>query len=105
MQKRPYGKDPNELEFRINSITQLADMRDTIKEITITLPLSAIDADLVESLHAAIKKSKGKATLRVTVVDETEGVTLRHFSRKIQVGITNELIDYLNHNQLKYTIS
>ncbi|MBO5234422.1 MAG: DNA polymerase III subunit alpha [Alistipes sp.] len=105
VQKRPYGKDPNELEFRINSITQLADMRDTIKEITITLPLSAIDADLVESLHAAIKKSKGKATLRVTVVDETEGVTLRHFSRKIQVGITNELIDYLNHNQLKYTIS
>ncbi len=105
VQKRPYGKDPNELEFRISSICQLADMRDAIKELTITLPLSIIDTDLVQSLNAAIKKSKGKATLRITVIDEDDIVTLRHFSRKIQVGITNELIDYLNRNKLKYTIS
>ena len=105
VQKRPYAKDPDELEFRINSMTQLAEMRDAVKEITITLSLSSIDKALIEELGVVVKKSKGKATLRLTVVDETSGVTLRHFSRKYQVGVTNELIDYLNHNQLKYTIS
>jgi DNA polymerase-3 subunit alpha len=105
VQKRPFPKDTTELEFRINSMTQLADMRDSIKELSVTLPLSIIDADFVKSLSAAIKKSKGKATLRITVVDDADNVMLRHFSRKFQVGITNELIDYLNSNKLKYTIS
>ncbi len=105
VQKRPYGKDANELEYRISSITTLADMRDAIKEIIITLPLSAIDSTLIAELPVVVKKSKGKATFRLTVVDEVEGVTLRHFSRKYQVAISNYLIDYLNRNQLKYTIS
>ncbi len=105
VQKRPYGKDPNELEFRINSMTQLGEMRDAIKEITITLPLSAIDEALVKDLHSVLKKSKGKAMLRLTVVDEVDRVTLRHFSRKMRVSLTNELVDYLNRNQLQYTIS
>lgn len=80
-------------------------MRDAIREIVITLPLSAIDATLIKELSGMVKKSKGKATLRLTVIDEVEGVTLRHLSRKYQVSVTNEFIDYLNRNQLKYTIS
>ncbi|MBQ7343093.1 MAG: DNA polymerase III subunit alpha [Alistipes sp.] len=105
VQKRPYGKDPNELEFRISSITPLADMRDAVKEVTITLSLNDIRPELIKELVAVVKKSKGKATLRITVVDEAEYVTLRHFSRTVRVGITNELVDFLRHNGLKYTIS
>jgi hypothetical protein len=80
-------------------------MRDAVKEITITLSLNDIRPELVKELSAVVKKSMGKATLRVTVVDEAEYVTLRHFSRTVRVGITNELVDFLRHNELKYTIS
>ena len=105
VQKRPYGKDPNELEYRITSMTPLGEMRDAVKEVVITLPLSVIDQDFIKEFTPVIKKAKGKAALRLTVVDEVEGVTLRHFSRKFRVGVTNELIDYLNRKQLKYIIS
>ena len=105
VQKRPYGKDPNELEYRLSSITPLADMRDAVKEVVITLPLSSIDKDLIKDLQAAVKKSKGNAMLRLTVVDQVEGVALRHFSRKYRVCVTNELVDCLKKYQLNYTIS
>ncbi len=105
VQKRPYPKDSTELEYRITSMTPLGEMRDAVKEVVVVLPLSDIRTELIEELVAAVKKSKGDALLRFTVVDEMEGVTLRHFSRKYRVSVTNELIDCLKRNQLKYTIS
>ncbi|MBO5687596.1 MAG: DNA polymerase III subunit alpha, partial [Alistipes sp.] len=75
VQPRPYGDNP-ELEFKILSMQQLAEVGETIKEIHVQLPIEHITADFVQEFSTHVRKSKGKTLLRLTVVDRSIGTSL-----------------------------
>jgi len=113
VQPRPYGDNP-ELEFKIQSIMQLEEVRDNmIKEVHVTVPIEDITERFVEEFPAKIigtqsgrrSSGKGKAVLRLAVTDKTLGVTLNMYSRKYKVELTSELVDYLEEMDFKYTLS
>ena len=104
VQPRPYGDNP-ELEFKILSMQQLAEVGDTIKEIHVQLPIEQITAEFVQEFSTHVRKSKGKTLLRLTVVDRSIGTSLNLYSKRYRVELTQRLTDYLDQNEFKYTLS
>lgn len=102
VQARPYRE--NELEFKITSIMQLSEVRDTISELCIHLPLEEVTKVLVEELPQKVMQSKGNTILRINVVDREKQVTLNYTSKLHKVGLSQELVDYLDENEFRYTI-
>ncbi len=104
VQQRPYSNPPA-LEYKITSMTQLSEMKDSIKEIHITLPISDVKEPLITRLGEIVHKSKGKAVLYINLYDSEEQVSLNMYSRKYHVSIDSELTDFLDENDLKYKVS
>ncbi len=104
IQPRPYGDNP-ELEFKILSMQQLADVRDSVKEVHIQIPIDEITHDFVEEFSTHVRKSKGKTLLRLTVTDRKMGTSLNLYSKRYRVEMTQRLTDYLDKNEFKYSLS
>ncbi|MBQ3582103.1 MAG: DNA polymerase III subunit alpha [Alistipes sp.] len=104
IQPRPYGDNP-ELEFKILSMQQLAEVRDSVKEVHIQIPIEDITHDFVEEFSTHVRKSKGKTLLRLTVTDRKMGTSLNLYSKRYRVEMTQRLTDYLDKNEFKYSLS
>jgi len=107
VQPRPYGKpgEPEVLEFKVISIVQLSELRDTmIKEMTLQLAVGELSERFISELSEHVHRSKGSTRLRVNIYDGESRVSVNMFSRSINVGLTQELTDYLDNNNVRYTI-
>ena len=105
VQPRPYGDNP-ELEFKILSMTQLSQVRDElIKELHIVLPVEELTSSFTQEFSQMVQSIKGNTVLRLSLVNRAEGVTLNMFSKRYKVAMTSELVDYLDKNELKFTLS
>uniref|UniRef100_UPI00307C2634 OB-fold nucleic acid binding domain-containing protein n=1 Tax=Alistipes shahii TaxID=328814 RepID=UPI00307C2634 len=94
VQAKPYND--KELEFKIISMVQLQEMRDTIKEVT-----EAFIHDLTER----VRESKGDTLLRLNVYDRGAQVSLRLFSKSHKVSLSQSLVGYLDDNSIHYSIA
>ncbi len=105
VQPRPYGDNP-ELEFKVLSMMQLSEMRDTmIKEIHVNIPIEELTEAFITDFAENIRQNKGNTILRATVCDRNEGVNLNMYSKRYKVALTPQLVEYLDGNELKYTLS
>ena len=105
VQPRPY-RDNGELEFKVQSMIQLSEVRDTlIKDIHISLDLEDITDNTIAELTKTIKENKGSTIVRFNIVSRQDGVAINAYSRKFRVALTSELIDYLEQNNIKFTLS
>ena len=104
VQPRPYGDNP-ELEFKILSMQQLSEMRELIKEVHVTLPIEEITPTFVEEFSTHVRKSKGKTLLRLTVTDRSVATSLNLYSKRYRVELTQNFTDYLDQNEIKYSVS
>ena len=103
VQPKPYND--KELEFKITSMVQLSEMRDTmIKEMYIQLAIEDITREMIEELTHRIKESEGSTTLRVNVYDRDAQVGVNMFSKRHKVSLTSNLVSFLEDNEIKYTI-
>lgn len=108
IQPRPYQKEgtPEQLEFKIVGMMQLEEVRDTmIKELHLQLPIAELTERLIADLTTALKRSKGSTLVRMRLYDPEMGVQLRLFSKSHRVELTTELVDFLEQNEIQYTIS
>ncbi|WP_418983820.1 DNA polymerase III subunit alpha [Alistipes sp.] len=104
VQPKPYNDQ--ELEFKVISMVQLQEMRDTmIKEISLLLPVEEVTAELVRDLSERVRASKGDTLLRVNVIDRESQVTVKLFSKGFKVSLTQSLVSYLDDNEIKYSIA
>ena len=107
VQPRPFQKEGEEerLEVKVLAITQLDEVRETmIKELTVQMPIEELTDRFIEDFTTLVKKNKGNTTLRMLLYDR-EGVALRMFSKRYRVDVSQEIVDYLNEQELKFTIS
>ncbi len=83
----------NEPDFRISNIDLLTDIREKYCDgIKINLTATAIDESLVTKLVTAAENNKGKRSLIVNIVDESEKLTVDLFSRKMKVSSNDKFI-------------
>ena len=106
---QPSFSDPSKLYFNINSVSSLHDVRPTIRSITIDIPTEAVTAPFVDELCQVLQpeqktagKQKGapQVALRVRLTDAAQNQTVNMYSRSYFVSITDQLIDFLNTNNL-----
>ena len=95
-QCQPYKYNPERVDFVINSIELLQDVKDTaITSMTLTMPVSEIDKEFVSDLDT-LTSQEGKTTLKFVFTDLTQvenKVSLTAGNRRITV--TQELVNYL----------
>ena len=104
VQPKPYND--NELEFKIISMVQLSEMRDTmIKEMNVLLPVEDVTPTLVRELTEKVKEAKGETLFRISVIDREAHVSLSLFSKSHKVSLTQSLVSYLDDNEIKYSIA
>ena len=100
VQKHPYRE---ELEFRIISIQQLADVADSIKGIRLELEVHDVCSTLTDMLLDAINRNSGKANLQITVIDAEADVKVR-LSSSFRVEPTTDFMEFLHTNEINYSI-
>ena len=103
VQPKPYNDQ--ELEFKIIAMTQLSEMRDSIKEMCVQLPVEEVTESLIRDLTERVRESKGDTLLRLNVFDREAHVSLNLFSKSHKVTLSQALVDYLDENQIKYSIA
>ena len=104
VQPKPYND--KELEFKIISMVQLSELRDTmIKEMNVLLPVEDVTPTLVRELTEKVKEAKGETLFRISVIDREAHVSLSLFSKSHKVSLTQSLVSYLDDNEIKYSIA
>ncbi|MBN1117456.1 MAG: DNA polymerase III subunit alpha [Bacteroidales bacterium] len=106
VQENQWKKEVRELEFKVKSIVLLANVRDElVKSISLKMPLQDLSDDLVDKIHEEVDKSKGKANLSFQIYDEKEGMGIEMFSRNTMVQVSNELMNFLEENNIEYAVN
>ena len=108
VQPRPYGKEgePEQLEIKVTSMTQLQEVRDTmIRELHLRLPVGELTETTLNDLTSRVKGSKGDTQLYIHLLDTEANVSLRLFSKRYRVAVSQELVNYLQDNGYQFTIS
>lgn len=95
---------PVECELKIKKIVLLANTKDEfIKSFTIDLPVEKISKEFRKEFLKVIKANKGKKLLNVRIQDRINRLSVDFFSKKYTIDVNNDLLDYLNSNDLHYS--
>jgi DNA polymerase-3 subunit alpha len=96
----------DEFEVKINSIELLPEIKDkVIEKLTVAIPLSAIDDEIIEEFSTLVKESPGNADLCFYILDETgKGLGVR--SKKYKITVNKKIVSFLdNQSLLTYKIN
>ncbi|KAA6313260.1 DNA polymerase III subunit alpha, partial [termite gut metagenome] len=86
----------NELEVKVTSMDLLPNVKESlIEKITVLIPLTILNTELITELSTLTKKSQGKSELCFKVIDIDEQVQIDFVSRSVKVTVEKELIDYI----------
>jgi len=96
-------KRSDEWEARITSISLLSNLRETIKAITLTLPIYEITTHTIGELEA-ITQEKGNTELQIKLLSPQDNMLVDLFSRRNRILITNELLEYLRKENITFTL-
>ena len=96
----------DEYEVKVTSIELLPEIKDrVIEKLTVTLPLSAIDEEVIEEFSTIVSESPGKAELCFFIQDE-EGQCVSLTSKKCRIAVDKKIVSYLdNQTLLSYKIN
>ncbi len=99
-------RDNGELEFKIQSICLLGNVREEmVKGLCLRMPLSDINEKIVEDILQQADSAKGKAHLSFKVYDEELKADIEMFSRNHLVDVSDELIKFLENSNIEYSLS
>ena len=93
---QPKRWKPDEMEFAINSIQLLADVKEQIvKSITITFEVMSFTQDVYEYIADYVAQHPGNCKLLFNIKDAENGFSLELVSRKNGITVEQEFIDYI----------
>ncbi len=93
VQRRSFG-NTNEVEFRIETVEFLSEMKEKIKKLTLHIPLEAIREDVVARFMEIVEEHPGKTDVYLKIIDREDKISLDLFSRKYRIELSEHLLDY-----------
>jgi DNA polymerase III subunit alpha len=97
----PRFQSDSELELKVNKITLLSNVREElIKSITLKLPVSEINEELITSLIKMSDSNKGKILLKFKIYDRADGVAVDLFSRTRKINLSDDFMEFLRKNSV-----
>lgn len=92
-------------ELKIKRMILLANTKDDfIKTFTIDIPVNKLTESFRKSFVKELKKNKGHKMLSIKVLDFEKQIAADFFSKKLKIDVNNDLLDYLDHNNLDYSV-
>jgi DNA polymerase-3 subunit alpha len=92
--------------IQFNSMQQLQDVMETIaKKLTIQLDVNKLEEQTLHFINDIIETHKGDKTLHFTLYERKEKIKLQAPSKKKKVNITQELLDALEEENVRYKIN
>jgi len=93
------------IEFAIASIEQLQDLLDNrTATMNISIPLKSLDQLMMSKLEALFATSEGKCSVKFTVVDHLDNLSVSLPSRKLRIEPSLKMINSLKELQLDVEI-
>ncbi len=99
----PRFRDSTELEFKIKQIKFMEDVK--IDSIAIKLPLDLLDDDFIEDLMKMVETRKGNSKLEFLLFDPQTKVWVQMQSKKYQVEVDDDLLNFLQTNNITYKLN
>ena len=98
---QPKQWKPDEWEVKINTIELLPEVKDRlIEKITVTVPLSAINDEMIMELGTMVKTRPGNTELFFLVRDEDGQMYVNLMSRTLKISVHKDLVNYLKSQPL-----
>ena len=89
----------DEYEVKINNIELLPEIKDKIIEkLTITVPLSVVDDEMIEEFSALVKAHPGNAELCFNIQDEEGKMYVNLMSHSLKIALHKEIMTYLDEH-------
>ncbi len=96
----------NELEFRINNIQLLSELKDKmVKSVTLNIDVKKVDSTLVDNLQKLFDSHKGNCTLRMNLLDSDKKWMVNGLSKKYRINLDNEVIKTFEQMEIRYQFS
>ncbi len=105
---QPKKYKPDELETSIHSISLLDDvLDDQVRNMTVSIPLDALDETLVNELAFLTTENKGDVTLHFDIYDtSSERLNVRLLSRYLRIDISSEVVTFFEERpRIKIALS
>lgn len=85
-----------EWEVKINAIELLPEVKDNlIEKLTIKVPLSAVNEEMITEISSLAKSNPGKTKLYFYVRDEDGQMYVNLFSRSVEIAVRKDFVNYL----------
>ena len=92
--------------LQINDIQYLQTIRDQkIESFCINVDSDKIDEQMVNDLTSIVTATPGKTQFFINIIDKELGETFRLRSRRIEISISNELLNYISSNNMTYSVN
>ena len=106
--KKSEGDDkPQQIdcELKIKRMVLLANTKDDfIKTFTINIPIHKLTENFRKGFVKELKRNKGHKMLSLKILDYEKQIAADFFSKKLKIDVNNDLLDYLDHNNLDYSV-
>ncbi|MBL57447.1 MAG: DNA polymerase III subunit alpha [Flavobacteriales bacterium] len=97
MEPKRYAKSKHDVEFKIQKIELLNDVREKlVKSVTLHVKSSLVNDDYIQKLAQVCEANEGDCYLKLVLVDEQENIFLELSSNQYRVNVSNEFINDLN---------
>jgi DNA polymerase-3 subunit alpha len=102
----PSQYDATRINFRINSIQQLGEVKDNLVEkITVKLPLYQLDEQLIADLSSVIKNKTGKTSIGFKIEDMEQQFFLSLSSDREKYDIDKNVVHYLQDHGIEFEVN
>jgi len=104
VQQRKWSKDPNEVEFKINSIELLTDIKERMaKHLNLKVSLMDINESFTDKINSLFEKHPGKCRVKFQVKNLETRITMP--SKNVKVELSKELISELESmSEVEYEV-
>jgi DNA polymerase III subunit alpha len=95
------------LELRVNHVELLSEVRkNQIKNFTINIPLTMVNASVIHEIEKLMKKNKGNTLLRFSILDEETNNAVLLFSRNTKIQVSQDFFRFFeDHPEITYRIN
>ncbi len=89
-------RNPEELEFKINKIDLLSDIRQKLtKSLTLKIQQEMISENTIKELESILDEFKGELPVKFKIEDAEDKIAVQLYSTKYKVELSNDLISKL----------
>jgi DNA polymerase-3 subunit alpha len=102
----PQWGDPTRVNFQIRSIQPLSDTKsNTVNKLTITIPLSKLNDELMAELTALLKENPGNSSLYFKIEDTESNLSLSLAASQGKYLVDKNIVRYLEDHEVEFAIN